>query len=754
MFQPRALIARLALLLLTLACVAASATRPAQAQPRPTRATPQLIEAARDRNSIDRQTALLYLAYALSNDPRLPASYRSAVPWDGTLPLLRLWEAAPQMPAGAARSAVERVLRGACDGGASLPNELNTTHFHIEYSTIGGGIDSNTYAASLETVWATEVDSFGWAAPPVSSNPPPGNRYHVRIEDLGSGLYGFVSSSGDHAGPVGNNPATPWNDQDAYASCMVLNNDFSGFPGSPQQALDATTAHEFLHSIQYGYGALFGANVPDDAFVEGGATWMEDEVFDNANDNYNYLWPSFTSSMGAYPGSPYPYWITFRGLTERFGVGTPGAGEQVMQDFFEETSKNSGDNLTALATALANKGLTLVDAYHDYAIAAKFVKTCGGSYVYPYCFEEATDYIAMVGVPSVQGTIAAVGASFSNNVQDDYALSWVQLPATGDAYDVILENTSSGGQIRGSVVCDTGAALVVSPLPSVVGAGASSTLNGFNSAGCSSVVAVLTNQAQTAPNPFTSTARNYTLRTQSATQPATPSVAWSAAAQMLNEAAGSVGITAQLSAVSAQQVNVPFSVGGSATAADHTLVAGSITIAPGALSGSASFNITDDTLDESDETIVVTLGTPTNATAASPGVQTITIMDDDNPQPALPTLQVSGASVAENSATGTVTVTLSAPAVTAVTVGYATGDGSASAGSDYVAVIGTLTFNPGVTSLTIAVTLLDDTLVEPDETINITLASPTNATLSGGSAALTIISDDQEYSTLLPLVIN
>ena len=55
----------------------------------------------------------------------------------------------------------------------------------------------------------------------MSSNPAPGNRYHVRIDDLGPGLYGFGSPVGTYSGFVGNNPATPWNDADAYASCMV-----------------------------------------------------------------------------------------------------------------------------------------------------------------------------------------------------------------------------------------------------------------------------------------------------------------------------------------------------------------------------------------------------------------------------------------------------------------------------------------------------------------------------------------------------
>ncbi|HZG49173.1 MAG TPA: hypothetical protein VEY90_06595 [Thermoleophilaceae bacterium] len=114
---------------------------------------------------------------------------------------------------------------------------------------------------------------------------------------------------------------------------MVLNRDYGGFPSVPQAALDATTAHELNHSIQYGYGALHGSNLPDDVFAEGGATWMEDEVHDAADDNHSYLWPTFSESMGDYDGSPYPYWITFRGLTERYGTGSAFGGEQVMQDF-------------------------------------------------------------------------------------------------------------------------------------------------------------------------------------------------------------------------------------------------------------------------------------------------------------------------------------------------------------------------------------------------------------------------------------
>jgi hypothetical protein len=498
--------------------------------------TPALIERETRRGSIDRTRGSLLLAYAFGRPEKLPGAYRSDVPWEGTAPLLELQRAQRAMPPGPARSEIAEILSGetgpgSCGphSGGSLPSSTTTPHFYVEYGSVGGGLTVGSYTAALETSWTTEVDTFGWAAPPVlPANPPPGNRYHVRLDALPMGLYGYVTVSGAHAGLVGNNPSSAWDDTDSYATCMVLRNDYSGFLSAPQASLDATVAHEFNHSIQFGYGALHGSNRPDYAFVEGGATWMEDEVFDTSNDNYHFLWPAFAESMGDYDGSFFAYetWITLRGLTERYGTGMGDGSEQIMQDFWEETSKNTGDNLTALQTALANRGTNLADAYHAYAIAAKFNRACGSGFIYPYCLEEGPGYVAANDATTVHGTIASLGGSpFSGSIEDNYALNWVQLPTGGGTFDTTLTNTDgSGGMLRGSVVCDTGTGFSIHAFPSVVGAGASSLIAQLNPAGCTEAVAVITNQAQTAANPSTSVARSYQLATSVASTSATLSV--------------------------------------------------------------------------------------------------------------------------------------------------------------------------------------------------------------------------------------
>ncbi len=85
------------------------------------------------------------------------------------------------------------------------------------------------------------------------------------------------------------------------------------------------------------------------------------------------------------------------------------------------------------------------------------------------------------------------------------------------------------------------------------------------------------------------------------------------------------------------------------------------------------------------------------------------------------------------------TVKLSAPATSTVKVNYDTVDGTAKAGSDYAASHGTLTFNPGETTKTVAVKVLGDSVSEGSETFSLKLSSPTAATLANGTGTATII---------------
>src|SRR6185503_10802218 len=118
-----------------------------------------------------------------------------------------------------------------------------------------------------------------------------------------------------------------------------------------------------------------------------------------------------------------------------------------------------------------------------------------------------------------------------------------------------------------------------------------------------------------------------------------------------------------------------------------------------------------------------------------------TIVDDDAH------VSVSDVSVKEGGSGAvtsfTFTVRLSAPSDSTVTVQYATQDGGATAGSDYKATSGTLTFAPGETTKTVTVTVYGDTTKEYDEYFYLNLSNVTgNAVVDDPLGLGLILNDD------------
>ena len=212
-----------------------------------------------------------------------------------------------------------------------------------------------------------------------------------------------------------------------------------------------------------------------------------------------------------------------------------------------------------------------------------------------------------------------------------------------------------------------------------------------------------------------------------------------------------------LSAASGKVVTVGYAetaTGRTATpGTDYTAITGgTLTLAAGVTRDTIAVTVRGDALDEENETVVVELSSPTNATISTAS-GTGTINDDDDE----PSLSIADASVAEG-ATGTTPslefiVTLSAASGKVVTVGYADAtSGTATSGTDYTAITaGTLTFAAGVTRDTIAVSVTGDDANEPDETVIVTLSNASNATISTATGTGTITNDDATLVVTLSL---
>ena len=178
---------------------------------------------------------------------------------------------------------------------------------------------------------------------------------------------------------------------------------------------------------------------------------------------------------------------------------------------------------------------------------------------------------------------------------------------------------------------------------------------------------------------------------------------------------------------------------------DYVAASGTVTFLPGETESTVVVTVFGDTIDEPGQAygadwLGVVLSNPSGATLP-PGpwanVGFGLILDDD---PAV-LVSIGNATVVEGDA-GTVElvfpVTLSEPSASTVTVDWATGSGAEpTAGTDYAAASGTVTFLPGETEHTVVVTVFGDTIDEPGQVegadwLGVALSNPTNASLPVG----------------------
>jgi hypothetical protein len=193
-------------------------------------------------------------------------------------------------------------------------------HFCIHWVTsTGDAPPSQTWVNQMlnlmNKVWTKEVGMLGYRQPVQDRGRGGNDKFDVYLKQLGDqGLHGFCA-------PERRKPGFQW----LASSFCVLDNDFSTleFPLPPIQSAEVTAAQEFFHAIQFGYD--FG----EDAWlIVATATWMEERVYDDVNDNRQYL-PAgqvadsltpldFFNSSGS---EQYGNWPFFEFLSDHWGNG-------------------------------------------------------------------------------------------------------------------------------------------------------------------------------------------------------------------------------------------------------------------------------------------------------------------------------------------------------------------------------------------------------------------------------------------------
>ena len=197
--------------------------------------------------------------------------------------------------------------------------------------------------------------------------------------------------------------------------------------------------------------------------------------------------------------------------------------------------------------------------------------------------------------------------------------------------------------------------------------------------------------------------------------------------------------TITLSAASGLPTTVSYSTADITAVAgkDYVATSGSVTFQPGQTSLPITIPIIGSTVSKGTKTFAVNITSATNATIQTS--QAIGTINDPNPPVGLSISNTTATQNASTDSTAVFTVQLAAPSAQTVTVQYATANGTATAGTSYVAASGTLTFTPGQTTATIPVTIRTSTVPEPTETFDVNLTSPVNSTISAGTGIGTIV---------------
>jgi hypothetical protein len=227
------------------------------------------------------------------------------------------------------------------------------------------------YVETVADVVSGVLDTYagaGYRAPEPDEDLGGDDKMDIYLADVGDqGYYGYCNSDQNIAR---NGP------HDGWAYC-VLDNDYATtqFPtNTPTENLEVTAAHELFHAVQFAYDYY-----EDAWFMEATATWAEDELYDDVDDNLQYLSQSPlsrpASSMDRFDYSgvqQYGDWIFFRYLTEHFPAAEGGL-PTIIRNLWERADSASGGaddySVQAIAHELTSHGTSLRSVFASFADA-------------------------------------------------------------------------------------------------------------------------------------------------------------------------------------------------------------------------------------------------------------------------------------------------------------------------------------------------------------------------------------------------
>lgn len=249
----------------------------------------------------------------------------------------------------------------------------------------------NDAVSVVETVWNREIEQLGYRKPQSdlnSENHGFGRALDIYFADIGDdGLYGYCTTDEPNA-----------DEKRTVSAYCVLDNDYDPgqYDAPPPEvngldALKVTLAHEFFHAVQFNYDwreALF--------LMEGTAVWMEDQVYDDIDAAYAFLFDSIlhqpevplTAFQDGDDGQNFEYgaFVFFTQLAEAYGNGPGDDDPKIIRKVWNKADGRK-KGLAAVSAAVGSRGYQGPSTpFRDY-----FAEWGAASFYYDVFYDEGWD---------------------------------------------------------------------------------------------------------------------------------------------------------------------------------------------------------------------------------------------------------------------------------------------------------------------------------------------------------------------------
>ena len=271
-----------------------------------------------------------------------------------------------------------------------------TSGYHAVNNSDINGNNIPDYIDSVAIVFNTVTNiihnQMGYLLPPsdgyYSSTRDKGGseHYDVYIRNLSSRYYGYVQPEEFAQGNGDNEQSVTLKELNAFTSYMAMRNNYKNFPLEELKNIKVTIAHEYYHAIQFGYD---GWEKP--WLLESSAVWMEEEIYDEINDCYQYMEEWFNYPHRSLDESGYHWYgsfIFFEYIEQHMG-GYNIIRKILDQSAISDSREIDGSHL-AIDKALNKLGYSFQQALNGMSIA-NFIMS-SQSNVGDFSYEEAESY--------------------------------------------------------------------------------------------------------------------------------------------------------------------------------------------------------------------------------------------------------------------------------------------------------------------------------------------------------------------------